>query len=389
MTRPFNTTRRFGDMTEPLDYTRMPLIPLVKRIVAFSDHEALVELHERRTIFMHNGMDSLLLVQYVDELRNDAAERGDGMFADYARDLTVDKFLRMPSSDNYRTDIKNDGGSLGGSNTDCRNYYRSFLNGWESQNDGGTLVNGMERELRAAKMLRGLVTRHFRLSLLESLRHKSGIRTRYVWILSGGSISLMMPKTLSGRSRRAWLERNVEHPDPARPGERERVQKIIDDRLGLSQSCGYDETIFYEEEDASCLGHVVTGGILPEITVDGLAIAVATEKVDNIDLQRPSIRELGIGLLKHMILEIFDEIAYGDYYDKGIAQKYDLGKATFSRFAGSRWNRGTGTGGHIPDLWANTARVVAADVDFIAAAKETGVWRNVQQLLESEARIRE
>ena len=106
-----------------------------------------------------------------------------------------------------------------------------------------------------------------------------------------------------------------------------------------------------------------------------MAIAVADEKARNISFQRPSIRELGQDRLRSMVLEIFDALQEDEIEDGRMADKYGLSKATFSRFAGVRWQDGNGI---IPDLWCNTAHVLAGHPVFNEAAQESGVWARVQ-----------
>ncbi len=69
----------------------------------------------------------------------------------------------------------------------------------------------------------------------------------------------------------------------------------------------------------------------------------------------------------------------GDYRDCVLARGFGLSKATFSRFAGSRWQ--IHSDGPIPDLWANTAEVLAHHTPFIQAAKDAGVWPRVTKVL--------
>ena len=363
---PFALTR-----SEPSHdgYARASLPVLAQRIVDDADRDALAEFHERRTVFRRNGSAPMLFVQYVAALKAAAAAHGDGTIADAAYDMVVDRFTSLPRN--------------GYSGPDCRNYFRSYLVAWEREQEREGIVSGIRAGIRAAGLLQGLVTRHFRLSLLEAIRHRQGSRTRYTWVLPHGRITLLMPKHIAGQDRRRWLAKNVPEPDPARAGERRRVQAIVDEQLGTSHVCEYDDAKLYGEAFVPFAGTIR----VPRITPDGLALAVANEKAEHITAQRPRIRDLGRARLRTMILNIFGDIAAGQYSDGAVARRYGLAKATFSRFAGSRWTRphaGDGSKG-IPDLWANTAQVVAADADFVAAAKDSGVWRAVSVLAGQQA----
>ena len=65
-----------------------------------------------------------------------------------------------------------------------------------------------------------------------------------------------------------------------------------------------------------------------------------------------------------------------------------LSKATLSRFAGTKWSAQTDSGraSFVPDLWRNTARTLAGHPDFVVAAKEAGVWQQVQVVLSDSSR---
>ena len=79
-----------------------------------------------------------------------------------------------------------------------------------------------------------------------------------------------------------------------------------------------------------------------------------------------------------MVQYVFNKIVEDDYHDIEVAKIFGLSKATFSRFAGSRWNVSKQ---HIPDLWLNTAQVLSIHPDFKEAALEAGVWKQVENTL--------
>jgi hypothetical protein len=123
------------------------------------------------------------------------------------------------------------------------------------------------------------------------------------------------------------------------------------------------------------------------ITVEGLARAVADEKVNNIDHQRPKIQELGPKRLKRLILRAFQDLHDGCYQEKRLAERFRRSRPTVSRFAGSRWR--TRPDAPPPDLWVNVAEVLAANDDFVEAAKAVGVWPRVQDVLLQADRSRD
>ena len=115
-----------------------------------------------------------------------------------------------------------------------------------------------------------------------------------------------------------------------------------------------------------------------------LAKVIAEEKAINIQQQRPSIRALGGKKLKEMILKIFEDISYDDYKDSGIAKDFGIAKASFCRFAGSRWQQ---TKSSIPDLWRNTAQTLKHHPSFRQVAKEMGFWDQVITTIEKSVSL--
>jgi hypothetical protein len=113
-----------------------------------------------------------------------------------------------------------------------------------------------------------------------------------------------------------------------------------------------------------------------------LAANVAQEKVINIKIQRPAIRTLGTQRLKEMILTIFDNLADEAYSQKRIAQKFGLSPGTISRFAGQDWSQ-KGEMGTIPDLWANTAKVISGNSIFKDFARKARVAETISQIMDS------
>ena len=72
-------------------------------------------------------------------------------------------------------------------------------------------------------------------------------------------------------------------------------------------------------------------------------------------------------------------VALVAYEEKRLADAFGISRATFTRFAGSRWKMDAD--GRVPDLWANTAQTLAAHAPFMEAAEEAGVWNNVELIL--------
>jgi hypothetical protein len=359
-------------------YCDTSVVDLSERIARDADRLALRELLDHRQLFRFSGGPPLSLAQFVARLSETLWARrladGDERLLQDARDLTMDKFTLIPHDDRAE-------GKADGSGPDCRFYYRSFLmlyDGWCRDNPS---ANALDQEASAAGLLQTTIVRHFRLSCLEARRNGNPARSRYVWHVNSGTIDLWMPTWVAGRSRRAWLDAHVDDPTPGRPGEEHRVQAIIDAELGVPRHVRFDS------EDAPSLADrrdrtPLRLLIEQEITLHGLPDVIAKEKAEkNLHKQRPAIRALGGPMLKRLILQIFDDLRDGRYEEKHLAQAFGLSRPTLSRFAGSRWKSRSSTSP--PDLWLNVARTLASHAALTEAAKEAGVWQQVQRTLET------
>ena len=270
-------------------YRYMSLIDLADRIVRFRDRIALEELHSHRRLFQIRGEDPMLMMPFIVRVCDMPwvfRQCGyDCVAADKVPGWTADRFLQLsPEDGSKRSRTRHPG-------PDCRHYFRGFLavvRKWQESQDQ---VGPLREEIVAARILQRMVVRHIRLSCLEARRNADPTRSRYTWMVNGGSVPVFMPTALPGCRRRAWLEDNVDAPDPSRPGERNRIQAIINERLGDIRHVPFDDN-----DGVSCRQPPRTGlvsSIEHEISVNGLAKVVADEKVDNILTLRPAIRSLG------------------------------------------------------------------------------------------------
>jgi len=365
----------------PNAYAPLGLPELVRKIVEESDAGALAELHDRRRPFRYGKLPSLCMAEFLECLRRKARRNGNEEVADEAYEMTIDKFSRLPANDPHG----DDGAHSGRRNhrgVDCRKYFAAFLQRYAEEEGTGRSWRELEKEMLAAGLLQRHVSRHFRLSMAETRRYQH--MTRYMWQLPEGSLQVMMPRVLVGGERRDWLNEHIGPVDPCQPAERMRVQALIDEAFANGVSFSYDDDI---ETPTTTWGGTQSweGARLraaSEIIEKGLGVAVAAEKAETIDAQRPAVKALGTAALQEMIVQIFSNIADGTYVDGQVASAFRLSPATFSRFAGSRWDR---SNGNIPDLWRNTASVLAADPLFMEAAQSAGVWPTVKSIAGNEA----
>jgi len=360
-------------------YQRMPLTQLVCDIFQNSDRLALRELHEHRQVFRLRSGQCVLMAEFLLDLKDRDLTfqwcSRDPVVVDQAYDLTLAKFHDLPS-------LSPDGGAAASSQgPDCRHYFRAFGEHMAEESEKRPPTSLIDAEIRAADALQRLVTRHFYLSCLECSRRAAKLVRRYTWKVNGERLGLWLPVEMGGSHCRRWLQDNVPDADPARPGERDRVQAIIDRRLGRRRILSLDRL---QERGAYGAAAAEPETWAEEVSSVGLADAVAEEKAENIDEQRPSLRGLGEGRLKELIRTVFASLAEDRYHADRIAADFGLSKATFSRFAGCRWRRdgrdSTGATG-IRDLWRNTAHVLASHEDFVAVARDAGVWDRVRQVI--------
>lgn len=298
------------------------------------------------------------------------------MVLEKAYDLTIAKFFNLPKL------TEASGGATGhpkSDGTDCRHYFRACLREIRKRIASESTADRLRCEWLAARSLQGLVVRHFHLSLLECRRGSGNRVSSYLWAVNGSTLCLWMPSGMTTAQRRRWLEANVPDPDPGRPGELERIQALIYQHLMHRRIVPLDERLLH----SVCLDHRATSS--RDERPCAIGKLVADEKGANIARQRPAIQAMGPQRLTAMILLIFEDLAAGRYEDRRIASSFGLSRSTFSRFAGSRWSELRGRNAQIPDLWRNTAQVIAGSPAFVETARAAGVWTAVEAVLSEAA----
>jgi len=303
-------------------------------------------------------------------------------FSDAAYDLTLSKFSNLPDAESKTRsgDSQKNSEKLKQKQIDCRNYYRVVLDRMEQWRKESPLASALDEEQAVGETLQDFVVRHFYLSRLEALRRQRPFSSRYAWKVRGVAVTLWYPVEIPANIFREWLSEQLTGPDEDLSELRDRVQATIDAHY-------YHNRIVSVDDLADQLGaageHRSSADDVPFL----LGRVVALEKVNHIDELRPAIKSLGKTTLEQLILRIFGDLADETFEDGAIAKDFGLSKATFSRFAGSHW-RGRLTGEEedaIPDLWRNTAKVVATDPIFLEAAQEARVSSVVQRMLDSDA----
>jgi len=356
------TTVRSARGSPSRPYAQISLVELIERIVEASDAAAVRELHDHRTPFRIGGQQRrLTLTAFVAALcEMPWAQRlcgYDRLVAERAFDLTIDRFSSIPLSEDAPC------------GPDCRLYFASVLKTvreWVSRRGSAA---GLDVEAVTARILQQRVTSHAWLCCKEARRSCNPTRSRFAWQMNGAVIHVWMPVSVAGGDRRRWLEAQLPDVDLRRPGERARIQAIVDDRFGIARFVPLPADLA-----AVQTLHIENDMEEGPFELDSF---VAEEKASLIHKQRPRIRALGPERLMALIRRIFQAIAAGEYDEKKFAAEFAISRATLSRFAGIRWRSTT----RFPDLWVNTAHTLAAHGRFVEAAMAAGVWDLVQAVV--------
>lgn len=364
---------------------------LISLVVEHQDRYALDELLSKRKLFIFAGR-RILLPEFIWQLRQRShSSRSIGISSDdipdEAYDLTLQKFISLHSTANRGEVAKSNEGSsqLKQKQTDCRYYYGVVLekmDRWQTENPG---ADGLEEEQAVGEFLQQLVVRHFYLSRLEILRKMRPYAIRYGWKVGGRTINLWYPAEIPAKTFREWLQQQLPTISPHPTELRSRLQAAIDSHFFRDRFVSIDDL----PEQPGATPSIDIHDPLAAIAGPSMfAQVVAREKINHLNELRPAIRELGKKTLEQLILRIFSDLTDGIFEDGAIARDFGLSKATFSRFAGSKWQekREGKKSRTIPDLWHNTAKVISADSLFLDAAREAGVLPAIARILEPDAR---
>ena len=385
-----------GSETERLNALRKEsTVRLVMHIVEDADRLALRILLETRRLFYLLHEPPLLLPEFIMKLRGRMAMRAnynadDCKLADCTYDLTLDKYSNFPEP--IKKSSKPHKRSLKGMRIDCRKYYRAFLSAFRMERKRLKIRTQSQEEFLAGIVLQRLVLRNFFWSRKECERG-TPFSIRYAWVVDGGKIYLHYPSHMTAKEFKAWLNENVTDTNPRAPDEKKWIQSLIDEKLGRGHHVSLDEsgivrTLKAKEEP--CTTDTQEGYMFGR----NLADAVAQEKVENIEKLRPGIRELGQNSIRKLVRQIFSALEHGDYELTKMAEQYGISKATLSRFAGSSWFEKM-DGAQIvtvPDLWENTAVVLAKNPVFLDTVLASGFGdklKEVLRLIDSEREERE
>ena len=350
-----------------------PLSSVIVRIAEHNDARALRHLNDYYTPFLWRGDQRVRFAEYLLHLCSTPwAYRLAGGYAggtELAYDIVVDRFGVVPD----RAGARN---TTGPNRPECGRYYRPVLRAllrWRHQRGA---VPALEEEVYVADLLQRHVIRHFRLACAEARRQWNPARTRFSWKINGHAVTVWLPRHLSSAEREAWLTENAPIPEPAVPGEVERIQAIIDRRLGTGATLSIERMDDIASR-ASQVDNSELRALEEELWKHGLGNTVANEKGNSAQLQRPAIRALGASGIRDLVRAVFESLVDGSYDEKTLAKRFALSPSALSRFAGSRWQGKQDS--RPPDLWLNCAHLLANVPDFTQAARSAGVLSRVQE----------
>jgi hypothetical protein len=369
-------------------YLKESTVFLLQRIVCDSDRLALDVLLETRKLYHTREKSGLSIIQYMIGLRDKLMppQECNNNFleiADCAYDLTLAKYSNLPNSspkapkaNTYRQK---------GDSVDCRLYYFAVLNQIQERIFNVKPKGPLEEEKITGSVFQGLVTKNFFRSRLECAR-SSKFTIRYVWNACGKKFSLKYPSHMTAKQFREWLSQNTQHINLMKPDAQIELQSLINEKLKAGYHIEIDNLNDFDvsEQRNEPLSNDVKDS--NKFTKD-LSNSVTRRKVRNLNKQRPAIRKLGKKKLENLIKEIFEQLDEDEFTPGRMAKKYGISKSTFSRFAGSKWNEIDQNieVASIPDLWQNTAKVLAGNpilMETVIAAGFTEVLKNIFSILE-------
>ena len=355
-------------------------ISLIQRIAEDSDVLALKVFHETRNSFYRNGR-WVRLVEFIRALKDGRLQEDENQSShismnevlDDAYNLTLAKFYNIPAMN--RDASKSQGNDESTErftwNVDCRLYFKGLLNKIDRELMKELQISETDKESKVAMIMTRFVIKHFYLSKKECERRNKN-STRYEWKVKGKTIYLFYPSHLSAKQFREWLHENITEVDPDAPGERDRIQEIIDRACHRGENIQIDDPEFikrYGKEDPSLSLQSEESCLCDRLSVD-----VAKEKSQNLSMLRPSIRSLGKEKVYELVNRIFTDLQDSKYELSRVALDFGLSKASLSRFAGSDWLKDIDNKSEkmIPDLWVNTAHVLAENPVLMETVRSAG-----------------
>lgn len=379
-------------------YAQWSVRDLIEGIVS-GDASALNEFITNRQPLKLGGK-SVGLLTWLDAevLRPAKGWNGGDMIPETARDLCQDRFTRLPEQP--------DGG------IDCRYYYDGFLKHLPAELVDGEYghLHPLVSHTRIMERFCGYVRWQWRLCMRDAWRRQQRLTVVHDYIPPSchpspgidaklgvraedagerearqGGIRLRVPVCIPRAERDAWLERCFGPIDVHAPHVIDHLNDQIDQ--WLTQEMRSRERRLRGAVESDLFG---TSGSTLSIerswSHDGLAQTVAREKANAPKRLRTSIAALGPERIEQLVLRIFADVisggTSGGYHPASVARDFGLHKSTLTRFAAAHW--GPSQQGPVPDLWLNTAQVLAGQACFSKALEEAGLEPVICDLTDPE-----
>lgn len=347
-------------------YDSKSILELCRSIVDKSDPKEIDYLIRKRKILNQETGNAMTVLEYIQYLSlKDRAEDRD--YVNEYIEYTYHKLTHIPDNN-----LKCKNGSIK-RQIDCTKFYKRYLDYVTNKLIKGSHKQSVIKQIALCEnaFLYFVKTEYKRSK--SDVQYKFSEYSRYNWKVNGEMIrNLYMPRIIRGRDRTLWLKANIPQPDPRNPGERERVQQIIN-------ATPFHTFLHYVKEEKFSSNetddtHSLSKTFLAILRDKGIVEALAREKTHPVILkkQRTSIRNLKEAKLREMIYDIFHMLETKHHCANAIAEKYDLSVATFSRFASTRWNKEPSDSENLPDLWNNLSELLSHDEEFMTVAREYG-----------------
>jgi hypothetical protein len=354
-------------------YADRSSLEVLRPIGEQGDSLALREFHNHRRLFVYNGSRKLLFMEYSECVcRGPTARRLLGentLLQEEAQNQLVDRFCNLRP-----TTARRSGRSRCG--PDCRKNFAAIVRAVDEWHAKHRSAGALELEATTARIAQERIAVHALFACRDALRTRNPTRSRFQAGTPYGPVTVCMPRWLTGRRRREWIDQNTAAPENEATYTSDDLQDLADARYGHSRITSLDDSeALGTEPVSSSLDWLVEH----EITTRGIAAFIADEKAIRVSKMRPSIAALGPDGVRRLVLRLFEAIENGLYDNRAIAIEFGLSPASLSRFFPRRWQPDDHR--PIPPFYANLCQALAAYAPFTEIARKAGVWKTVRRLL--------
>ena len=356
----------------PASCATEPSLNVLRRIGDSADQAALAEFHNHRRLFDFNGSRKLLCIEYGECFCQGPTARrilGENtLLQEEAHVRFMDRFCNLRPTTARKSRRSRRG-------PDCRKNFAAIVRAVDAWHAKHRSADALELEATTARIAQERIAVHAWFACADALRTRNPTRSRFQARTPHGPVTVCMPRWLTGRRRREWIDQNTATADGGATCRSDDLQGLADARYGHSRITSLDDP------EALGMGPVFSSLdwlVEHEITTRGIAAFIADEKAVSSEL-RPSIAALGPDGVRCLVLRLFEAIENGLYDNRAIAAEFDMSPASLSRFAPRRWRPDDQR--PIPPFFDNICQTLAAYAPFTEIARKAGVWKTVRRLL--------